>query len=307
MNHSVIRTPDERFAALPGFPFEPHYVDDLAGYEGLRIHYVDEGGASKPTFLCLHGEPTWSYLYRKMIPALARAGRVVAPDYLGFGRSDKPIDDELYTFDFHRKMLFRFVERLDLRHIVLLCQDWGGLLGLTLPPAMPDRFDGLLIMNTALATGDMQLGDGFLAWRSWAAAHPDMDVAKLMGRTVPHLSAEECAAYAAPFLNQQSKAGARRFPQLVPDHPDAEGAALSRAARDWWRNEWNGTTFMTIGMRDPVIIPQAMYGMQRIIRNCPPPLELAEAGHFVPEWSEAFIDRALAAVAKRSAQIGRSY
>src|ERR1700693_5985248 len=109
-NIEIKRTPEGRFASLPGYAFEPHYVDDVAGYEGLRVHYLDEGTGRGPTFLCLHGEPTWSYLYRKMIPAFARAGRAVAPDYLGFGRSDKPIDDELYTFDFHRKMLMRFVE-----------------------------------------------------------------------------------------------------------------------------------------------------------------------------------------------------
>ena len=292
-NIEIRRTPDERFASLPGYEFEPHYVDDLAGYEGLRAHYLDEGAGRGPTFLCLHGEPTWSYLYRKMIPAFARAGRAVAPDFFGFGRSDKPVDDAIYTFDFHQNMLLRFVEKLDLRNVVLVCQDWGGLLGLNLAPAMPERFTGLFIMNTALATGDMQLGEGFLAWRAWAAAHPDMEVDKLMGRTTPHLSAEERAAYAAPFPDASYKAGARRFPQVVPDRPDAEGAERSRAAREWWRKDWKGTTFMGIGMRDIVIIPQAMYRMQRIIRNCPEPLELAEAGHFVPEWAEAFVERAL--------------
>ena len=295
MKTEILRTPDERFASLPGWAFAPHYLDDLAGYEGLRVHYIDEGASAGPTFLCLHGEPTWSYLYRKMIPAFARAGRAVAPDFLGFGRSDKPIDDQVYTFDFHFGMLERFVERLDLRNVVLVCQDWGGLLGLDLPPAMPERFTGLFIMNTALATGDTQLGEGFLAWRAWAAAHPDMEVDKLLGRTVPHLSAEERAAYAAPFPDLSFKAGARRFPQLVPDRPDAEGAERSRAAREWWRNEWNGKTFMAIGMRDPVIVPKAMYGMERIVRNCPKPLELADAGHFVPEWADTFVDRAIAA------------
>lgn len=290
----ALRTPDERFASLPGFPFAPHYLDDLQGYGALRVHYVDEG-SGVPVFLCLHGEPTWSYLYRKMIPAFACAGRAVAPDFFGFGRSDKPIDDSVYTFTFHRELLVRFVERLDLREIVLVCQDWGGLLGLTLAPQIPERFRGLLIMNTALATGDTRLGEGFLAWRAWAAAHPDMDVGKLLGRTTKHLTEAERAAYDAPFPDIAYKAGARRFPQLVPDAVDDEGAALSRDAREWWRLHWAGKTFMAIGMNDPVIIPKAMYGMERIIRNCPPPFELEDGGHFLPEWGERFVGRAIAA------------
>jgi haloalkane dehalogenase len=137
----ALRTPEGRFAILPGFPYAPNYIDDLPGYEGLRFAYIDEGPADAETvFLCLHGEPTWSYLYRKMLPVFTAAGhRVVAPDLFGFGRSDKPVSDEIYTFDFHRESLLRFVERLDLRGIALVCQNWGGLLGLTLPMDHPDR------------------------------------------------------------------------------------------------------------------------------------------------------------------------
>ena len=158
----VLRTPDERFANLPGYPFAPHYISDLEGYPGLRVHYLDEGprDAAK-VFLCLHGQPTWSYLYRRMIPVFTAAGhRVVAPDLLGFGKSDKPADDARYTFMFHRDLLKNLVERLDLRNVVLTVQDWGGLLGLTLPMEMPERFSGLLIMNTAFATGDVPLAAG---------------------------------------------------------------------------------------------------------------------------------------------------
>ena len=180
----ILRTPEERFANLSGFALAPHYVENLSGYEGIRIHYLDEGPEeAKQVFLCLHGEPTWSYLYRKMIPVFTAAGhRAVAPDFIGFGRSDKPVDEAVYTFVFHRWMLRRFVERLDLRNITLVCQDWGGLLGMTLPMDMPGRFARLLVMNTALATGDIPLGAGFLAWRTFAATNPDMDVAKLMAR-----------------------------------------------------------------------------------------------------------------------------
>ena len=178
--NDVLRTPDERFANLPGYPFRPHYIGDLKGYQGLRLHYVDEDGpgsvqsgdaqnaaqnkaVTPNVFLCLHGQPTWSYLYRRMIPVFIGAGhRVVAPDLIGFGRSDKPVDDARYTFMFHRTMLVNFIERLDLQNIVLVVQDWGGLLGLTLPMDMPARFKGLLIMNTDFATGDVPLGKGFL-------------------------------------------------------------------------------------------------------------------------------------------------
>jgi pimeloyl-ACP methyl ester carboxylesterase len=283
-----LRTPEARFANLPGFPFAPRYVDDLAGYAGLRIHYVDEGPRdASQVFLCLHGQPTWSYLYRRMIPVFVAAGhRAVAPDLPGFGRSDKPADDARYTFMFHREMLRQFVERLDLRNIVLTVQDWGGLLGLTLPMDMPGRFAGLLIMNTAFATGDRPLTQGFLDWRAYNNKNPDLAVGKLLARTCPHLTASEVAAYDAPFPDLTYKGGVRRFPNLVPDHPDAEGAALSRRARDWFRTEWNGRTFMAIGMQDPVLGPPVMRSMAKAIRNCPAPLEVAQGGHFLQEWGE---------------------
>ena len=291
----ALRTPDSRFAALPGFPFEPNYVEGLAGFEGLRLHYLDEGprGAAQ-TFLCLHGQPTWSYLYRKMLPVFTAAGhRVVAPDLFGFGRSDKPIDDQVYTFAFHRDTLMRLIEKLDLADITLVCQDWGGLLGLTLPMDMPGRFSRLLVMNTALATGDLPLGKGFLDWRAWSNAHPDMDVGTLLGRACPHLTPAERHAYAAPFPDVRHKAGVRRFPNLVPDKPDAEGAALSRRARDFLRTQWSGETFMAVGMKDPVLGPPAMAVLRTIIRNCPPPYEVAEGGHFLQEWGEDVARRAL--------------
>jgi len=161
-----MRTPDARFAGLPGFAFSPHYLE----WQGLRAHYLDEGQGEK-TYLCLHGNPTWSYLYRRMIPPFVSSGaRVVAPDFIGFGRSDKPDDEALYTFDFHREMLLSFVEKMNLKNITLVVQDWGGLLGLTLPMEMPERFERLLLMNTALATGDAPLSAGFIAWRSYSVS-----------------------------------------------------------------------------------------------------------------------------------------
>lgn len=230
----ALRTADDRFANLPGFPFAPRYVDDLDGYPDLRMHYVDEGPAdAEHTFLCLHGQPTWSYLYRGMIPVLTAAGqRAVAPDLFGFGRSYKPVDDEIYTFDYHRGALLAFIERQDLRNVTLVVHDWGGILGLTLPLEMPDRFAPLIVTNTALGTGDVPLTPGFLAWRRWAAQNPDMAVDRLMARSCPQLSPAEAAAYAAPFPDVRYKAGVRRFPKLVPDRPEAPGAELSRRARD---------------------------------------------------------------------------
>jgi pimeloyl-ACP methyl ester carboxylesterase len=292
---NILRTPEERFAGLPGYKFTPHYLDDLPGYEGLRIHYVEKRPAARgKTFLCLHGQPTWSYLYRSMIPVFAGAGHhVVAPDLPGFGKSDKPVDDAVYTFDFHRNLLLRLIERLDLRDIVLVCQDWGGILGLTLPMEMPERFSGLLVMNTLFPGGDAPLPQGFLDWRAWSNKNPDMAVGKLMSRSVPKLTPAEIAAYDAPFPDARYKAGVRRFPQLVPETMDAPGAELSRWARDWWEKEWRGTSMMAIGMKDPVLGPLVMAGVHRHIRGCPPPMEVIDGGHFVQEWGAPIAHAAL--------------
>ena len=279
-----MRTPDERFAKLPGFPWVPNYLE----WKGHRVHYLDVkpgAGAVSRTLLCLHGEPTWSYLYRKMIPPFAAAGyRVVAPDLIGFGRSDKPVEDEVYSFEFHRNMLLSLIEKLNLSNIALAVQDWGGLLGLTLPMEMPERFERLLIMNTALGTGDSPLSEGFVAWRAYVNKNPGIDCAKLLARACPHLSAAEAAAYEAPYPDIASKAGVRRFPNLVPDRPDAPGAELSRMARDWWQNGWRGESFMAIGAKDPVLGLPVMRELRKIIRNCPEPYIHAEGGHFLQEW-----------------------
>lgn len=284
-----MRTPDERFAKLPGFPYAPRYLD----WQGLRAHYVDEGKSDR-VFLCLHGEPTWSFLYRRMIPPFVASGaRVVAPDFLGFGRSDKPVEESFYTFDRHRTFLLQFIERLDLTRITLVVQDWGGLLGLTLPMEMPERFERLLVMNTALGTGDAPLSEGFVAWRAYVKKTPDLPCGKLMQRTCPHLTPAEADAYDAPYLDLASKAGARAFPNLVPDRPDAPGAALSRKARDWWMNAWKGEAFMAIGAKDPVLGPPVMNALRKVIRNCPEPFVHAEGGHFLQEWGEDIAREAL--------------
>jgi len=294
MTMEVLRTPEARFDGLPDYPFAPNYRNDLAGYPGLRMHYLDEDVGHSRVALCLHGQPTWSYLYRKMIPGLAASGyRVIAPDMFGFGRSDKPVADAVYTFDFHRQSLIALIRALDLGRITLVCQDWGGLLGLTIPLEMADRFEALLVMNTALATGDRPLTKGFIDWRAWNNANPDMPVGKLMSRACPQLTPAEAAAYDAPFPDATYKAGVRRFPNLVPDNPDAGGAAISRKASEWWRAEWGGKTAMVIGMTDPVLGPVVMEDLRQTIRNCPEPIKLAAAGHFVQEWGEEVLKCAL--------------
>ena len=285
LREDALRTPDERFASLPGHPWQPRYLSDLPSLAGLRLHYVDEGPPGGPrTWLCLHGNPSWSYLYRKMIPVFLAAGdRVVAPDLVGFGRSDKPKREAAHSFRWHREVLLELVERLDLHDVVLVVQDWGGLLGLTLPMAAEHRYAGLLVMNTMLGTGDQPLGAGFLAWREMCARNPDFGVGRLFARGNPQLSAAECAAYDAPFPDRGHRAALRAFPALVPDHPDADGAAVSRQARDFWAQRWIGQTMMAIGAQDPVLGPAVMQGLRAGIRGCPQPILVEQAGHFVPE------------------------
>ncbi|MEM1023698.1 MAG: haloalkane dehalogenase [Myxococcota bacterium] len=289
-----LRTPDERFLDLPNFPFEPHYVEDLPGYQGLRGHYLDEGPRdAEETFLCLHGQPTWSYLYRKMIPVfVARGIRVIAPDWLGFGRSDKPVEDDAYTYHFHRDYMLALIRRLDLNNITLVCQDWGGVLGLTLPMAMPNRFKRLLIMNTGLMLGPVK-NEAFEKWRAFIAKSPDVPVEAVMQRYAPELSAAEAAAYSAPFPDRRFKAGVRRFPELVAQTPDAEGIAVSKTAAEFWSRDWKGTSFMAIGMKDKILGPEVMMFMKSMIRGCPDPMEVHEGGHFVQEQGELIAQRAL--------------
>jgi haloalkane dehalogenase len=291
-----LRTPDERFEGLPDFPYAPHYLEGLKNSGDLRLHYLDEGPRdSEHTFLCLHGEPTWSFLYRKMLPVFVEAGqRVLAPDFFGFGRSDKPVDDESYSFDFHRQTLVELVEALDLKNITLVCQDWGGILGLTLPMDMPERFTRLLVMNTALGTGTPP-SEGFLAWRQYVADNPDFDVGGLMERAVDGLTGPERVAYEAPFPDPDYKAGVRRFPAIVPVSEEMGGVELSRRAAEWWTHEWNGPTFMAVGAQDPVLGPPVMNKLAKLVKGCPEPVVYEQAGHFVQEHGEPVARAALEA------------
>ncbi len=295
MTVEFVRTPDEAFADLPGFDYAPNYLEDLPGFEGLRAHYIDEGPKDADhTFLCLHGEPSWAYLYRKMAPVfLATGARVVAPDFFGFGRSDKPVDDAVYTFNFHRDYLKAVIERLDLRKITLVCQDWGGLLGLTLPVEYPDRFDRLIVMNTTLAVGELP-SEGFANWKAFAATQPDMDVASLMGRGIGILSDGEAAAYGAPFPDEKSKAGVRRFPEMVMVEPGMDGIEISRTAQGFFRKDWTGQCFMACGAADPVLGVPVMQALKSDIRGSSDLMIIEEAGHFVQEWGRPVAEAALA-------------
>jgi tRNA(adenine34) deaminase len=270
-------------------------VSDLPALAGLRLHYLDEGPQGAPlTWLCLHGNPAWSYLYRHMLPVFTAAGhRVVAPDLIGFGRSDKPKKEGAHSFAWHRQVLLELVERLDLQNVVLVAQDWGGILGLTLPMALPGRFTGLLAMNTLLATGDVPLPQGFLDWRAMCADKPLYGVGRLLARGNPHLGAAECAAYDAPFPDAGHRAALRAFPRLVPDHPEAPGAALARAARDFWQNAWTGRSLFFVGARDPVLGVPAMEQLRQTVRGAPPLVVLPQAGHFVQEHGVAVARQAV--------------
>jgi tRNA(adenine34) deaminase len=296
LREDALRTPDAAFLDLPGYPWAPRYISDLLTLAGWRMHYLDEGPKDAPiTWLCLHGNPAWSYLYRHMIPVFLAAGhRVVAPDLIGFGKSDKPKKDRFHTFSWHRQVLLELVERLDLQRIALVVQDWGGLLGLTMPMVAPERYMHLLAMNTTLATGDVPLSTGFVAWREMCAKKPNFDIARLLARGNLQMSEAECAAYNVPFPDAGHRAATRAFPALVPDRSDDDGAAVSREACDFWQHQWHGQSLMAIGQQDPVLGEPVMRALSAQIRGCPEPLLLANAGHFVQEHGEPIARAALA-------------
>ena len=230
----ALRTPDDRFAHLPDYPFEPHYAEIPDGEGGtLRVHHVDEGAPDAPVVLLLHGEPSWSYLYRHMIPVLVDAGlRAVAPDLVGFGKSDKPAVRTDYTYARHVQWLSSHVfEELDLHDITLVCQDWGGLLGLRLVAAQPDRFSAVVAANTFLPTGDGSPSEAFLNWQRFSQEVPEMPIGFIInGGSTTDLAPEVIAAYDAPFPDETYKEGARQFPLLVPTSPDDPEAPANRAA-----------------------------------------------------------------------------
>lgn len=281
-----LRTEDQRFENLADFAFPPHYleVDDTEG-GSLRLHYVDEGPRDAAPILLMHGEPTWSYLYRHMIPPLVAAGhRVIAPDLVGFGRSDKPARQEDYTYQRHVDWMASFLGQLDLNQITFFGQDWGGLIGLRLVALLPDRFARLMLANTALPTGDQPMGAAFESWRAYSQSVEDFNAGRIVyGGTTSKLTEREIAAYNAPFPDDTYKAGARRFPMLVPSHPDDPAAGPNRAA---WGilKELDLPVLTAFGADDKV-----MAGVEKVFQTMMPGAKghdhviLPAAGHFLQE------------------------
>ena len=275
---SLIRTPDERFKNLPDFPFGPNYVE----INGARMHYVDEGVGAP--ILCLHGEPTWSFLYRKMIPKLSTVGRVIAPDLIGFGRSDKYTEPSEYTFQMHYDMLAGFIEQLDLTDITVVVQDWGGLLGLPLAAAMTERFARLVILNTMLPSGDRTAGIAFRTWRFVARVVPTLPVGLILqSATVSRLPRDVIRAYWAPYPDKSYMAGAKAFPDLVPVEPHIAGTDTMKRTREILR-EWDKPALVMFSDRDPIL-----GGMHTFFRkliptaNDQPFITIRHAGHFLQE------------------------
>jgi len=274
----VYRTPDERFEALPGYPFEPRYVE----LDGLRLHYLDEGQGDP--VLLLHGEPDWSYLYRRMVPILALARRVIAPDYFGFGRSDKPVDPDFYTYDRHVESIKALIERLDLRQVTVVMQDWGGPIGLRVAVEMRERFDRLVVLNTGLFGGKECPTEGFLSWRRFAQrAGLELPVGRIIQLScVRQLEPEVVAAYEAPWPVPESKHGVARFPLLVPlDADDPAAAPLRRVAKEL--RGWEVPALVLWSDSDPVFPVEFGRRFAEFLPGAGEMEVIAGAGHMLQE------------------------
>ena len=277
----IVRTPDDRFENLPGYEFEPHYVT----IGDLRMHYVDEGPEDADPVLLLHGEPSWSYLYRHMIPPLADAGmRVIAPDLPGFGKSDKPVNKDDYTYANHVGWMRRFLESLYLENITLFCQDWGSLIGLRVAAENEHRFARIALGNGGLPTGDQQMPPAFMKWRMFALHSPYFPIGKIIQKgTTNTLSDEVVAAYDAPFPSRKYKAGARKFPALVPITPDDPASAANRAAWETF-SHWEKPFLTCFSDKDPI----TRGGDEKWQQHVPGAsgqahTTIADAGHFLQE------------------------
>jgi haloalkane dehalogenase len=289
----VFRTPEERFADLPGFPYEPHYAE----VDGLRLHHLDEG--SGPTVLCFHGEPTWSYLYRNMLDALVAAGqRVVCPDLVGFGRSDKPTDERWYTYDRHVETVAAHLDGLDLDDLTVVVQDWGGPIGLRWAVEHADQVERLVILNTGLYAG--RVSEGFWRWLAFVENTPDLPIGAIVqAGTATDLPPEIVAAYEAPFPTPESKAGAHRFPFLVPTSDDAVGAAEMRAVRAALR-EWHKPALVAFSDGDPIFpFPRAGEQFTELIPTAEEQVRIEGAAHFLQEDCGLEIAEAMAGALQR--------
>jgi len=273
----VFRTPDESFESLPGYPYEPRYADVL----GLRLHHLDEGEG--PTVLCFHGEPDWSYLYRHMLDDLVASGhRVVCPDLVGFGRSDKPTDQRWYTYERHVEHVSAHLAQLELEDVTVVVQDWGGPIGLRWAVEHAEQVGRLVVMNTGLFTG--RVSKGFMRWREFAERTPDLPIGTIMqGATATELSPEVVAAYEAPFPNPESKAGAQRFPLLVPLTPEDTGAAEMAAVREEL-SRWEKPALVAFSDSDPIFpYPQAGEAFTSLIPGAGEQVRIEGAAHFLQE------------------------
>lgn len=277
----ILRTDDKRFENLPDYPFEPRRLEVEPG---LHMHYLDEGPDNVPPVLMLHGEPSWSYLYRFMIPPVAAAGqRVLAPDLIGFGKSDKPADRSVYTYARHLNWLRNWLETLDLRDITLVCQDWGSLLGLRLAAEHPDRFARIIVGNGMLPTGDQKIPPAFYLWQAFSRYSPWFPISRIIqAGTRRHLSGAERRAYDAPFPRARFKAGARVFPSLVPTRPDSPESEPNRRA---WRvlEAWDKPFITAFSDGDPITRGGDRYLQDRIPGARGQPHVTLRGGHFLQE------------------------
>jgi len=297
---TIIKTPQERFHNLPDYPFLPNYLEVE---EGLTMHYVDEGDANAPIVLLLHGEPSWSYLYRKMIPVLVQNGfRAIAPDLIGFGKSDKLTDKSAYSYAAHLSWVRTFIQQLNLNDMTLFCQDWGGLLGLRLITEMEDQFSRVVVSNTALPTGDIPMPESFQKWREFSQHSPKFDIGKViqMG-TLQELSDEVIAAYNAPFPSEEYKAGARIFPTLVPASPEDPESNNNRLA---WKKlmQWEKPFLTIFGDGDDI-----MRGAEKIFQKLVPGTQgqqhtMLNAEHFIQEEKGAELAELIVAFYKTNTQ-----
>jgi len=272
----AFRTPDQRFEGLPGYDFAPHYAD----VDGLRLHYLDEGNGAP--VVCFHGEPTWSYLYRKMLPPLVEAGsRVICPDYPGFGRSDKPTDRDWYSYDRHVDHMSALLGRLDLQDATVVVQDWGGPIGLRWAMENADRVARLVIMNTGLFAG--HVNEAFMAWRNFAERNPDLPVGFVIkGATATDVAPEVVAAYEAPWPDAESKAGVAQFPLLVPTTPEAPGVTEMNATRDRL-GSWEKPALVCFSDSDPIFTPKAGQRFVDLIPGAEELRVIEGAAHFLQE------------------------